>query len=255
MRLIDTHAHLYLEQFDADISAVISAAKVAGVERILLPAIDSQSFTQQARLTNSDPVFFRSMLGLHPTSVKENWRSELEFVDEKISEANYVAIGEAGIDLYWDKSFFEEQKKVFRYQLELSLKLNLPIAIHCRDSFDETVSVISEFQGEKLKGVFHAFSGNYSQAEWAVSNGFLIGVGGVVTFKNAGLAEVVKNIDLKYILLETDAPFLAPVPYRGKRNEPAWLRIVAEKIALIKGIGADEVAERSSLNAYSLFQC
>ena len=254
MILIDTHAHLYLDEFDTDRETVIQNAIRSGVKQILCPNIDSKSLSALDSLCESYPGYCLPMMGLHPTSVKENYKDELEIIRERLFESpqeRYIAVGEIGIDLYWDKTFLLQQQEVLELQLEWSLSKKLPVAIHSRDSFDAIMEVLQNF--DSLKGVFHCFSGNVEQAEQVVNKGFLLGIGGVVTFKNAGLDKVVQATDLSNIVLETDAPYLAPMPFRGKRNESAYVSLVAQKIAQIKDVSYAEVCEITSGNAIKLF--
>lgn len=253
MRIIDTHAHLYLDAFTDDADQVIENALKAGVEKILLPAIDQNSFGSQQALQARHPNRLWSMAGLHPTSVNNSLDAELAFLYQVLAENEFAGIGETGIDLYWDKSFFDYQAKAFRYQIESALQRNLPIAIHCREAFDQTIAILDEYQGSPLKGVFHAFSGNSFQAAEVIRRGFFLGIGGVVTFKNSGLAQVVRDMDPSFMVVETDAPFLAPAPFRGKRNEPARLPLVIQKMAELKNCDPDTMAETTSRNAEKLF--
>jgi TatD DNase family protein len=254
MILIDTHAHLYAEEFDNDLEAVIQNAVGSNVKYILCPNVDSESLSALDQLCEKYPGYCLPMMGLHPTSVKENYKDELETVRMRLFESpedTYKAVGEIGIDLYWDKTFKKQQEEAFAQQLEWAETLNLPVAIHSRDSFDAIMEVLQNFK--KTRGVFHCFSGNIEQAGQVVEKGFLLGIGGVVTFKNAGLDKVVQAIDLSHIVLETDAPYLAPMPFRGKRNESAYVSLVAQRIAQIKDISYAQVCEITSVNAIKLF--
>ena len=254
MILIDTHAHLYLDEFNDDREIVIQNAIRSGVKHILCPNIDSESLTALDNLCKSYPDFCHPMMGLHPTSVKENFKDELEIIRKRLFDTpynKYYAIGEIGIDLYWDKTFISQQEKVFELQLEWAVTKKLPVAIHSRDSFEAIMDVLQNF--DSVTGVFHCFSGSVIQAEQVVDKGFLLGIGGVVTFKNAGLDKVVQAIDLSKIVLETDAPYLAPMPFRGKRNESAYVSIVAQRISQVKDISYAEVCEITSGNAIKLF--
>lgn len=253
MQFIDTHTHLYLDEFDADRTESISRAKLAGVEIFLLPNIDSLSIEPLLNLADMFPDNCLPMVGLHPTSVKENYQDELQIVESHLKKRKFYAIGEIGIDLYWDKTFLEQQQIAFRHQLKLAKASKLPVAIHMRNSFDQTYSIILEEADGNLQGVFHCFPGNIQQAKKVTDLGFLLGIGGVVTFKNSGLQQVVKQIPLEYIVLETDAPFLAPDPYRGKRNESSYILLIAEKIASLKEIPLSEVAQITTANAKRLF--
>ncbi|MBN2172579.1 MAG: TatD family hydrolase [Bacteroidales bacterium] len=251
--LTDTHTHLYLDAFDEDRQKVVENAMNNGVKYMLLPNINSDSAESLIKLCDQFPDNCFPMMGLHPTSVKENYKEELDLVTEWHEQERFVAVGEIGIDLYWDKTFQKQQEEAFRFQIELSLKRNLPIVIHSRESIDETVNVLKDYKNTGLKGVFHCFTGNVVQANEVIEMGFMLGIGGVVTFKNSGLAETISQIDMKYILLETDSPFLAPMPFRGKRNESAYTRIIAQKIADIKNTNLTEVAEITTENAKRLF--
>lgn len=253
MILTDTHTHLYLDAFDEDRQKVVENAMNNGVKYMLLPNINSDSAESLIKLCDQFPDNCFPMMGLHPTSVKENYKEELDLVTEWHEQERFVAVGEIGIDLYWDKTFQKQQEEAFRFQIELSLKRNLPIVIHSRESIDETVNVLKDYKNTGLKGVFHCFTGNVVQANEVIEMGFMLGIGGVVTFKNSGLAETISQIDMKYILLETDSPFLAPMPFRGKRNESAYTRIIAQKIADIKNTNLTEVAEITTENAKRLF--
>ncbi len=252
--MIDTHTHLYLEEFDSDRSAMIGRAIDKGVTKMLLPNIDSTSVEGLLKLCRSFPDNCLPMMGLHPTSVKENYEEELDRVDRWLEKHSFCAIGETGIDLYWDTSHQKEQEHSFIHQINLAKKYNLPIVIHSRNSFNELFEILEIHHSPDLKGVFHCFTGNLDQAEKIIGMGFYLGIGGVVTFKNSGLDKVLDELSLEHILLETDAPYLAPVPFRGKRNESAYLAVIAEKIAEIKNISPARVAEITTANAISLFK-
>lgn len=254
MNLIDTHSHLYLDAFNDDRDVVIKNAIENSVKKILLPNIDSASINNMLDLCKEYPNICYPMFGLHPTSVKENYKKEIEVLEKFLEKNKFIAIGETGIDLYWDKTFLQEQIIVFKYQIELAKKMDLPLVIHIRESFKEVFKVLDELYDEKLKGVFHCFSGTQEDAEKAISYGFKLGIGGVVTFKNSSLGEIVKNTNLKHILLETDAPFLAPVPYRGKRNESSYLINIASKVAELHNESIDKIAEITTANTYELFK-
>lgn len=253
MKLFDTHTHIYLKEFDSDIDEVINRSFSSGVSGIVLPNIDSTSISRMLEVEKKFPDKIFSSIGLHPSSVKENYIDELRIVDENLEKEKFVAIGEIGMDLYWDKTFREQQIIAFRHQIGLALKHNLPLIIHVRKAFEDTFRVLEEFKESKLSGIFHCFSGDERQAEKAISMGFLLGIGGVVTFQNSGLQNVVKETAIEHIVLETDAPFLAPIPFRGKRNEPSYLTYIAEKIAEIKDISVYEVGEITTGNAKVLF--
>jgi len=252
--LTDTHTHLYLEEFDHDRDRVIENAIQLGVKRFFLPNIDSSSIDALLTLTRAYPENCFPMIGLHPCSVKENFEEELALVEDWLSKEKFYAIGEIGIDLHWDKTFFEQQKAAFRKQIELAKKLRLPIVIHSRNSFDEIFNIIDDLNDDNLKGIFHCFSGTLEQAEKIISyGGFKLGIGGVVTFKNAGLDKVVSQIDVKHIVLETDAPYLTPAPHRGKRNESAYLLHIAQKTADIYNIPVEKLAEITTDNSQSIY--
>ena len=254
MQLIDTHTHLFLPEFDFDRDQVIINAQENGVEKVLLPNVDKSTTEHLLNLVAKYPDFCFPVMGLHPTSVNENYKEELKNVESWLDKRIFFAIGEIGIDLYWDKLFKTQQEEAFRYQIDLAKKYNLPIVIHARDSFDEIFRIMDEVMHEKLNGVFHAFTGNTTQATRIIEWGFKIGIGGIVTFKNSGLDKVVNNIDINHIVLETDSPYLAPVPKRGKRNESAYIVYIAQKIAEIKNISLKEVAQITTDNAKQLFK-
>ncbi len=253
MKLIDTHTHLYLEEFEPDRAEIIGRAVAAGVDIMMLPNIDSSSLEPMLMLAEDFPGNCFPMIGLHPTSVKENYRDELALVEKMLQAKNFFGIGECGIDLYWDKTFAREQEYVFRHHIELAAGSGLPLVIHIRESFNEVIRILKEVNNPDLKGIFHCFSGSVEQAKQATGLGFSLGLGGVITFKNNKMQETLKHIDLKHLVLETDAPFLAPVPYRGKRNEPAYIPLIAEKVAEITGTAVEEIAEATSRNAMRLF--
>jgi len=233
---------------------MITNAENEGVKMFLMPAIDISTYQLMMDIEIANPGKCFSMMGLHPCSVKEDYARELDFIEKKTSEMSFIAIGEIGLDFYWDKTFVEQQHKAFQWQIELALQKNLPIVIHSRNSIDECIEVIRRNQNGKLKGVFHCFSGNTEQAKQITDVGFLLGIGGVVTFKNSGLDKVLADVDLKHIVLETDAPYLAPVPFRGKRNECSYLKYVVEKLSEIKNISKKEIAAITTKNAKELFR-
>ena len=251
--LIDTHCHIYLEEFDHDRPEMISRAENEGVNQFLMPAIDSKIHDQMLRIENQFPERCFAMMGLHPCSVKEDFQAELSLVEKYLDRRRFVAIGEIGLDLYWDKTFTKEQINAFQIQIEWSLKSGLPIVIHSRNSIDECIRFVKQNQNGDLKGVFHCFSGTADQAKEITDLGFYLGIGGVITFKNSGLDKALKDVALKHIVLETDSPYLAPVPYRGKRNECSYLKYVVEKISEIKGISKEEIANITTMNAKELF--
>jgi TatD DNase family protein len=253
MILVDTHAHLYAEEFNADRSEMIERALADGVKKMFLPNIDSTSLKGMLDLCEEYPESCYATMGLHPCSVKENFMEELALVETELKKGKYCGVGETGIDLYWDKTFFEQQKKSFAIQIQWALDFNLPLIIHTRNSFNETLEVISSFE-KKPKGIFHCFGGTIEDAEKIISLGtFKMGIGGVVTYKNSTLPEVLKQIDLKHLVLETDAPYLPPVPFRGKRNESSYVKLVAQKLAEIKNISLEEVADITTKNAFEIF--
>jgi TatD DNase family protein len=253
VEIVDTHTHLYLEQFKEDIDCVISKAKENGVNKFIFPAIDSSHFQDMHDLKNKYPESVYLMTGLHPTDVKENYKEELDFVTKTLKNHNYVAIGEIGIDLYWDKSFLKQQQEAFRFQIRLAIKNDLPIVIHCREAFDEIFEILNQENCGTLRGVFHCFTGDLDQAKRAISLGFLLGIGGVVTFKNGGIDKFLNQIDLKHIVLETDSPYLAPTPFRGKRNESSYIIYVLEKLSELYKIQKEEIALVTTNNAKKMF--
>ena len=254
MNFIDTHSHLYLDDFDDDLNEVVLRAKQADIQHILLPNIDSTTIDRLQKTTEIYPDFFFPMMGLHPTSVKENYELELERVDYELQNRKYIAVGEIGIDLYWEKKYSKEQDKALRLQFDMALKYDLPVVIHMRDSFDEVISIVEEYRHKNLRGVFHCFTGSVEQARHIIGLGFLLGIGGVVTFKNSGLDKVVQQLELKHLILETDSPYLSPTPYRGKRNESAYMLKTAEKLAGIFEKPLNEIAEVTTANAKQLFR-
>lgn len=252
--LIDTHTHLYAAEFDPDRKALIEKAISNGIREFYLPNIDSSTIDIMLDLEQQFPENCFAMMGLHPCLVKESWEKELAIVKSWLEKRKFIAVGEIGIDLYWDKTFFEEQKTAFKQQIDWALEYNYPISIHCREAFDPIYEILSSYK-ILPKAIFHCFSGNLEQANKIINlGGFKLGIGGVVTFKNAGIDKVVEQIDLEHLVLETDAPYLAPVPFRGKRNEPGYILEVARKIAQIKDISMDEVAKITSQNAKYIFQ-
>jgi TatD DNase family protein len=248
---IDTHAHLFLPDFDADREKVVERAIQNGVHKILLPNIDHASILPMHNMVNAFPGICHAMMGLHPTSVKENYENELGIVEDELKKGQYVGIGEIGIDLYWDKSHLRQQSLAFAAQLDWSLLLNLPVVIHARESFPEILEIVSGYKG--LKGIFHAFTGNLEIAEQVTGLGFKIGIGGILTFKTSSLPEVIREIPLECIVLETDSPYLAPVPYRGKRNESSYIPLIAEAVQRIKNVSLEEVAHITTQNVLELF--
>lgn len=252
--MIDTHSHIYSEEFDADRDEVIQRAKEAGLTGIILPNVDSESLSRMLDAESRYPDFCFAAIGLHPTSVKEDFETELALVRSDLERRKYIAIGEIGLDLYWDKSFYGEQVKALQTQAEWALEYNLPIIIHVRDSHRETVEALAPYKGRGLRGVFHCFTGGKKEASEIFDLGdFMLGIGGVVTFKNSGLAENLKDIPLSKLVLETDSPYLTPTPYRGKRNESAYTALVAEKLAQVYELSVAEVDRITTENAQKLF--
>ena len=253
MQFIDTHTHLYLPEFDTDRDEVIMKAVSNGISKMLLPNIDIHSVDQMLSLVTRYHGICYPMTGLHPTSVKEDYLLQLDKLEALLTKHKFVAIGEIGIDLYWDKTFLKEQLISFRRQIAFASDSGLPVVIHSRVAFPEVFSVLEEFKGKPLKGVFHAFSGNIEEAEKAIEMGFKLGIGGIVTFKNSGLDKVVKEISPDNLVLETDSPYLAPIPYRGKRNESSYICIINKKLADIYEIKEEEIASIIYSNSVSLF--
>ncbi len=253
MKLVDTHTHLYLKDFASDIDAVIKRAEEEGVEKFYLPSIDSSETENLFELEKKYPGKCFAMMGLHPCSVKENYKEELSFVSEWLQKRKFAAIGEIGLDFYWDKTYSTQQYECFHQQINWALQFDLPVVLHTRDAMQQSIDVIKEYAGKKLKGIFHCFSGNLQNALDVIDLGFYLGIGGVITYKNSGLAEVIKEIDLKNIVLETDAPYLTPIPFRGKRNESSYLKYILQKIAELKNIPTEEVAEITTQNAKNTF--
>jgi TatD DNase family protein len=254
MRLIDTHCHLYSEQFDTDREQVIANAKRMGVDRILLPNVDLQTVAGMHELVANHPGVCYPMMGLHPCDVKPDYETEIAQLFSFFDTHTYCAVGEIGIDSYWDKTTQDIQEKAFLMQVEFALSKSLPIAIHSRNATHRIIEMLKPYKSKGLTGVFHCFSESVELAEEILKlGGFKLGIGGVLTYKNAGLPEVMQQIDLQHIILETDSPYLPPVPHRGKRNEPAYTRLVAEKLADVKGVSLREVADITTANAEQLF--
>ncbi len=253
MILTDTHAHLYSEAFNEDRDVVIQNALDNGVKRFFIPAIDSTYTESMLALEESYPENVFLMMGLHPTHVKEDFREELRHVEKMLDSRTFYAVGEIGIDLYWDKSWLKYQQEAFRQQIGLAKKHQLPIVIHCRDAFDEIFEVLEDEKSDDLFGIFHCFTGTMRQAQQAISYNMKLGIGGVVTFKNGKIDTFLDQIDLSNVVLETDAPYLAPTPYRGKRNESSYLLLVLEKLAQIYGLETAEVARITTANSKDIF--
>ena len=253
MKIIDTHTHLYLKQFKDDIDKVIQRSIDKGINKFIFPAIDSTHFDDMHDLKNKYPGSIYLMSGLHPVDVKENYKEELEFVVNSLKSHSYVAIGEIGIDLYWDKTYLKQQQDAFEFQIRLAIKNDLPIVIHCREAFDEIFEILDKENCDKLRGVFHCFTGTLDQANRAIQLGFKLGIGGVVTFKNGGIDKFLNQIDIKHIVLETDSPYLAPVPFRGKRNESSYITYIIDKLSDIYGLSNTEIASVTTKNAEKVF--
>ena len=251
--IIDTHSHIYLPEFRDDLDQILKRAENEEIKLILMPAIDNETHLAMLGIEDHHPEKCLSMMGLHPCSVKEGYKQELKIVEEYFEKRRFVAVGETGLDFYWDRTFTKEQYESFQIQIELAKQYDIPVVIHSRNSIDECIKVIRENQQGNLKGVFHCFSGNEKQAKEITDLGFYLGIGGVVTFKNSGLDKVMADFELKNVLLETDAPYLAPVPFRGKRNECSYLKYVIDKLAEIKDVGKDEIANITTKNAKELF--
>ena len=251
--LIDTHSHIYSEDFSHDFDDVIQNAYNNNVKKIILPNIDSGSAKHLIDVSNSYPHLCYPLMGLHPTSVDEDYKQELESVEYWLDKYKFYGVGEIGIDLYWSQTFLKQQEDAFRFQVQLAKKRNLPIVIHVRNSFKEVYKIVKEEQDGRLKGIFHCFTGSEKEARKVIDLGFLLGIGGVVTFKNSNLGEVISNFDLSNLVLETDSPYLAPVPKRGRRNESSYLVYVAQKVAEIFDVPVEKVAEITTENARNLF--
>ena len=252
--ITDTHTHLYSEQFDEDRGPMIQRAKDVGVRRFFIPAIDSSYTERMFSLEKNYPNDVFLMMGLHPTSVKENVKSELQHVKDWIDKKSFVAIGEIGIDLYWDKTYLKEQQEAFQTQIIWAKEKKLPIVIHCRDAFDEIFDILELEKGPDLYGIFHCFTGTLKQAKKAISYNMKLGIGGVATFKNGKIHTFLNQIPLKHIVLETDAPYLSPSPHRGKRNESSYITYVIEKLATIYNVSINEIIERTTENSKHIFE-
>lgn len=252
--LVDTHTHIYLDQFDDDRAEMMQRAKDNGVEKFYLPNIDSSSIDAMLNLEKLHPGTCVAMMGLHPCSVKENYKEELAIVKSWLDKRVFCAIGEIGIDLHWDTSTFEIQKEAFRTQIKWAKELDVPVVIHSRKSTKEVIDVLREEKDDRLRGIFHCFGGSVEEAKSIIDLGFYLGIGGVVTFKKAGLDKTMEDVPLENVVLETDSPYLSPSPYRGKRNESGYVKLVAEKLATIKNRTLEEVAEITSKNALDIFE-
>ena len=254
MKLIDTHTHLYLEAFDEDRDEVIQKAIAKGVNRFYLPAIDSNYSSRMHALKKKYPDHIQLMMGLHPTHVKENYQEELQHVSEQLADHEFAAVGEIGIDLFWDKTFLAQQQEAFDLQIQWAKRNDIPIIIHCREAFDEVFEVLEGHRSASLSGIFHCFSGTKEQAERAIDLNLKLGIGGIVTFKNGKLDQFINQISLKNLVLETDSPYLSPVPFRGKRNQSDYLIHILQKLASLYQINEAEVAEITTNNAISVFK-
>jgi TatD DNase family protein len=253
MMLIDTHTHLYLDNFDEDRSDMMARAAAAGIEKFYLPSIDSTETERIFKAEKENPGKCFAMMGLHPCYVKENWQQELAHVQHWLSQRSFSAVGEIGLDLYWDNTFFEQQQTVFHQQIEWALQYHLPIVIHSRNATEHTIKIIQQYKSQGLRGIFHCFGGSYEEAMQITEAGFFLGIGGVVTYKKSGLAEVLAQVPLTHLVLETDAPYLTPVPFRGKRNESSYLTHVANKLAEVYKVSVDEIASVTTKNAETVF--
>ena len=254
--MVDTHAHLYSEKFTEDRNNMIERAIAQEVSALYLPNIDSSSIEGMLELEAQYPNNCFAMMGLHPGTVRENFRDELAIVKEWLSKRSFCAVGEIGIDLYWEtnKQFIEEQKEAFLQQVDWAIELDRPIVIHSRESMDLILELLLDKKEEKLRGIFHCFTGTVEQANAAIELGFLLGIGGVLTYKKSGLDKTLASIGLEHLVLETDAPYLAPTPHRGKRNESAYIRVIAEKLAFIKEMSLEEIASITTANADRIFK-
>ena len=251
--LTDSHTHIYLEEFENDLDIVVKEAQEQGVSRFILPNIDETTIDRLITVHNNYQNISHPLIGLHPCSVKKTYKMQLDKLFNKIGAAKYIGIGEIGIDLHWGSTLIKEQKSAFREQIKWAKKLQLPIVIHCRKSFDEIYNILIEENDNDLKGIFHCFSGTLKEAKKIIDLGFYLGIGGIITFKNSNLFQIIKNIELKNIVLETDAPYLAPHPMRGRRNEPKFLPIIAQQIAKIKKQSVKNIAIITSANIDNLF--
>jgi TatD DNase family protein len=253
MTITDTHTHLYAEEFDMDRDEMMQRAINAGVTRFFIPAIDSNYIQKMYALESDYPNNVFLMMGLHPTHVKDNYLDELQMVEQELATRKFYAIGEIGIDLYWDKTHLKEQQIAFRRQIQLAKKYKLPIVIHCREAFDEIFEILEEEKSADLFGIFHCFSGTHEQALQAISYNMKLGIGGVVTFKNGKIDQFINQIDLKHLVLETDSPYLAPIPFRGNRNESSYIVNVVDKLAALYGLSSEEIALKTTENSKAIF--
>lgn len=253
MTFIDTHTHIYDEQFSEDLDKIIQASLDNGVIKLFMPNCDSTTIESMMQLTEKYPDVCYPMMGLHPCYVKENYKEELKIAREHLNKSKFYAVGEIGLDYYWDTTFKAQQIEAFETQIDWALEFNLPIVIHSRESLQDCIDIVKQKQDGNLKGIFHCFGGTRAEAEQIIELGFLLGIGGVITFKNSKLPEVLKGIDISHIVLETDAPYLAPTPYRGKRNEPSYIPLIAEKLGDINEVSIEKIADGTTDNALKLF--
>lgn len=253
--MIDTHSHIYSEEFDADQSDVIRRAREAGVRYIIMPNVDSESLPRMLTLEQTYPDYCFATIGLHPTSVKKDYKSELDIINSELKRREYIAIGEIGIDLYWDKQFYTEQVEAFQKQIEWALEYQLPVIIHVRDSFRETMDALAPYKESGLTGIFHSFTGSIAEAQEVINfGGFKLGINGIVTFKNSGLSETLNQIPLEYVVLETDSPYLTPTPFRGKRNESSYINYVCLQLTRIYNLTRNEIIDITTQNALKVFE-
>jgi TatD DNase family protein len=254
MNLIDTHAHIYSSKFDSDRDEIIEEIRQTGIERIYMPNVDVETIESMLECESKYGGLCIPMMGLHPCDVKEDFEQQLYIMEDWLNKRSFAAVGEIGTDLYWDKSAFERQKEALKIQIAWAKDRNLPVVLHCRESIDETIEIIEKAQDGTLKGIFHCFTGNLEQAKKIIKLGFLLGIGGVATYKNGGLDQVIPFIGMENLVLETDAPYLAPVPYRGRRNTPAYLPAIAQRVGDLLMVSSDEVAKVTKSNALKLFK-
>lgn len=252
--MIDTHAHIYGSEFAQEQSELVDRCRRAGVNHVVLPNVDEESLIEIKEFHSRFPNFCSMMIGIHPTSINRDYEKLMALFDKEVATGQYVAVGETGIDLYWDKTFLKEQKLAFEHQVDVAIEKDLPVCIHCRDSYAEIIDSLKKFKGKSIRGVVHAFSLYPENArEYLALGDFYFGLGGVITYKNAKFPERLSEISLDRILLETDSPYLTPVPHRGKRNEPSYLVYIADKLSQIYGVSVDEIKEKTSQNAQRLF--
>ena len=252
--MIDTHCHLYSEEFDTDLEEVLKRAVSEGVKKFFLPAIDRSHTSGMNKLEEKYQDICIAMAGLHPCSVKADYLDEIAHVKHLLSQRKFAGIGETGLDFYWDKTFIKEQYHALEIQISLALQYDLPLILHTRNATQETIDVVKKHKGSGLTGIFHCFGGSLAEARQIIDAGFFLGIGGVITYKNSGLAEVLKDVNMDRIVLETDAPYLAPVPFRGKRNESSYLKYIADKLAAVKNVSTEEVEKITDANAKKIFR-